>query len=61
MLTILRLKNFAVPFGFFFVSTLYIGVLIFTIATFFYNNYETNQVYNISCERKRSEWRPDLE
>ena len=38
---ILRLKNFVVHFGFVFVSTLHIRVLIFTIMTFFYNNYET--------------------
>ena len=38
---ILRLKNFVVHFGFVFISTLHIRVLIFTIMTFFYNNYET--------------------
>ena len=40
LLTILRLKNFVVHFGFAFISTLYIRVLIFTIMTFFHNNYE---------------------
>ena len=42
------------------ISTLCHWVLMFTIMTFFHNIFVTNQVYNTSCERKRSEWRLDL-
>jgi len=41
LLTILRLKNFVVHFDFVCISTLHIRVLIFTIMSFFHNNYET--------------------
>jgi len=51
---ILRLKNFVVHFGFVFVSTLRIRVLMFTIMTFFYNNYETIWVYNIIVKGRDS-------
>ena len=44
---ILRLKNFVVHFGFVFISTLHIRVLIFTIITYFHNICVTNRVYNI--------------
>lgn len=43
---ILRLKNFVVHFSLVFISALHIRVLIFTIMTFFRNNYETIWVYN---------------
>ena len=44
--------KFSTPFGW---------VLIFTIITSFHNICVTNRVYNISCERKRFEWRLDIE
>ena len=43
------------------ISTLCHRVLMFTIMTFYHNVFVTNRIYNISCERKRSEWHLDLE